>query len=87
VNEWLLPCRCHPESDLLDDSFGWWPRLELEVLVVLLTLYPFLHVLPLDSCPHLEVHVLHFELGVAPVLRKMVDPVLGVPEVTHHLLP
>jgi hypothetical protein len=48
--------------------------------VVLLPLYLFLHVLPLDSG-------LHLELGVAPVLRKMVDPVLVVPEVTQHLLP
>jgi hypothetical protein len=47
--------------------------------MVLLPLYPFLHVLPLDSCLHLEVHVPHFELGVAPVLRKMVDPILVVP--------
>jgi hypothetical protein len=55
--------------------------------VVLLPLYPFLHVLPLDSCLHLEVPIPHFELRVAPVLRKMVDRVLVVPEVTHQLLP
>jgi hypothetical protein len=56
------------------------------VLVVLLTLYPFLHVLPLDSCPHLEVPAPHRELGVAPVLGKMIDPILVVLEVAHHLL-
>jgi hypothetical protein len=55
--------------------------------VVLLPLYHFLHVLPLDPCLHLEVHVPHLELGIASVLRKMVDHVLVVPEVTHHLLP
>jgi hypothetical protein len=55
--------------------------------VVLLPLYLFLHVLPLDSGLHLEVPFPHLELGVAPVLRKMVDPVLVVPEVTQHLLP
>jgi hypothetical protein len=54
--------------------------------VVLLPLYPFLHVLPLDSCLHLEVPVTHLELGVALVLRKTVDHVLVVPEVTHLLL-
>jgi hypothetical protein len=43
------------------------------VLVVLLPLYPFLHVLSLDSCMYLEVPVPHLELGVAPMLRKMVD--------------
>jgi hypothetical protein len=56
------------------------------VHVVLLTLYPFLHVLPLDSYLHRVVPIPHFELGVAPVLRKMVDPVLGVPKVTHHII-
>jgi hypothetical protein len=56
------------------------------VLVVLLPLYPFLHVLPLDSCLHLEVHVPHLELGDAPVLRKMVD-LDFFPTVAHHLLP
>jgi hypothetical protein len=55
--------------------------------VVLLPLYPFLHVIPLDSCLHREVSIPHFELGVAPVLRKMVDLVLVVPEVAHHLMP
>jgi hypothetical protein len=55
--------------------------------VVLLPLCPFLHVLPLDSCLHLEVHVLQLELGDAPVLSKMVDLDLVVPVVTHHLLP
>ena len=54
--------------------------------MVLLTLYPFLHVLPLDSYLHRVVPIPHFELGVAPVLRKMVDPVLGVPKVTHHII-
>jgi hypothetical protein len=44
-------------------------------------------VLPLDSCLHLEVLVPHVELGVAPVLRKMVDLVLVVPAIAHHLLP
>jgi hypothetical protein len=71
----------------LDDSFGWWPGLEWWVPVVLLPLYPFLHVLPLDLCLHLEVPAPHLELGVAPVLRKMVDPILVVPEVAHHLFP
>jgi hypothetical protein len=59
-------------------------RLELEVHVVLLPLYPFLHVLPLDSCLHLEVPIPHLELGVAPVLRKMVDPILVVLEAMSH---
>jgi hypothetical protein len=45
--------KTNPESDPLDDSFGWWLGLELEVHVVLLPIYPFLHVLPLDSCLHL----------------------------------
>jgi hypothetical protein len=87
VNEWLLPYSCQPESDPLDDSFGWWPRLELEVPVVLLHLYPFLLIPPLDSCLHLEVPVPHLELGVAPMLRKMVDFDLVVPTAAHHLLP
>jgi hypothetical protein len=56
------------------------------VLVVLLPPYPFLHVLPLDSCLHLEVLVPHLELGDASVLRKMVDLDLIVPAVAHHLL-
>jgi hypothetical protein len=56
------------------------------VLVVLLPPYPFLHVLPLDLCLHLEVPVPHLELGDAPVLRKMVDLDLVVPTVAHHLL-
>jgi hypothetical protein len=47
------------------------PRLELEVLVVLLPPYSFIHVLSLDPCLHLEVHVPHLELGDAPVLRKI----------------
>jgi hypothetical protein len=42
---------------------------------------------PLEPCLHLVVHVPHLELGVAPLLRKMVDPVLVVPMVAHHLLP
>jgi hypothetical protein len=33
------------------------------VLVGLLTLYALLHVLPLDLCLHLEIHVPHLELG------------------------
>jgi hypothetical protein len=53
--------------------------------VVLLPLYLFHHVLPLDSCLHLEVHVPHLELGVAPVFRKMVDLDLVVDAVAHHL--
>jgi hypothetical protein len=53
--------------------------------VVILPLYLFLHVLALDSCLHLEVPVPHLELGVAPVLRKMVN--LVVLAVAHHLLP
>jgi hypothetical protein len=57
------------------------------VHIVLLPLYPFLHVLPLDLCLHLEVPIPHLELGVTLVLRKMVDLVLVVPVVTHHLLP
>jgi hypothetical protein len=32
--------------------------------VVLLPLYPFLHVLPIDLCLYLEVLVPHLELGV-----------------------
>jgi hypothetical protein len=52
--------------------------------VVLFPLYPFLHVFPLDSCLHLEVPIPHLELGVAPVLRKMVDPILVVPEAVSH---
>jgi hypothetical protein len=55
--------------------------------VVLLPPYPFLPVLPLDSCLLLKVLVPHLELGVAPLLRKMVDPVLVVPVVTRHLFP
>jgi hypothetical protein len=55
--------------------------------VVLLPPYPFLHVLPLDPCLLLEIPVPHLELGVAPLLRKMVDPILVVPVVAHHLLP
>ena len=54
---------------------------------MLLPLYPFLHVLPLDSCLHLDVPDPHLELGDAPVLRKMVDLVFIVPMVAHHLLP
>jgi hypothetical protein len=55
--------------------------------VVLLPICLFLHVFPLDSCLHLEVHIHHLELGVAQLLRKMVDPVLIVPVVARHLLP
>jgi hypothetical protein len=54
--------------------------------VVRLSPCPFLHVLPLDPCLHIEVPVPHLELGVAPLLRKMIDPVLVVPMVAHHLL-
>jgi hypothetical protein len=50
---------------------------------VLLPPYPILHVLPLDPCLHLEVHVPHLELGDAPMQRKKVD--LVVPVVAHHL--
>jgi hypothetical protein len=57
------------------------------VPIVLLPLYSFLHVLPLDSCLHLEVPVPHLELGVAPMLRKMVNLDVVVPTVAHHLLP
>jgi hypothetical protein len=55
--------------------------------VVLLSLYLFILVLPFNSCLHLEVPVPHLELGVALVLRKMVDLDLVVPAVAHHLLP
>jgi hypothetical protein len=48
---------------------------------VLLPLYPFLQVLPLDSCLHLEILVPHLELGDAPLLRKMVGLDLVVPAV------
>jgi hypothetical protein len=41
---------------------------------------------PLDPCFHLEVFVLHLELGDAPLLRMMVDPILVVHVVAHHLL-
>jgi hypothetical protein len=61
--------------------------LELEVPMVLLLPCPFLHVLPLDPCLHLKVHVPHLELGIAPLLGKMVDHALIVPVITHHLLP
>jgi hypothetical protein len=54
--------------------------------VVFLSLCSFLHVLLLDPCLHLEVPFPHLELGIAPLLRKMVDPVLIVPMVAHHLL-
>jgi hypothetical protein len=57
------------------------------VLVVLLPLYLFLHVLPLDPCLYLEVPIPHLDLGDAPMLRKMVDLDLVVPTVAHHLLP
>ena len=43
--------------------------------------------LPLDPTHLLEVPVPHVELGVAPVLRKIVDLVLVVPTIAHHLLP
>jgi hypothetical protein len=55
--------------------------------VVLLPIYPFLHVLVLDSCLLLEVLVPHLELGDAPMSRKMVDLDLVVPVAAHHLLP
>jgi hypothetical protein len=54
--------------------------------MVLLPPCPFLPVLPLDSCL-LALHVPHLELGVAPLLRRMVDPIFVVPEVAHLLLP
>jgi hypothetical protein len=44
-------------------------------------------VLPLDHVPLLEVPVHRLELGDASLLRKMVDLVLAVPMVAHHLLP
>jgi hypothetical protein len=53
--------------------------------MVLLPPCPFLHVLPLEPCLHLEVHVLHLELGVASLLRKRVALVPVVPMVAHHL--
>jgi hypothetical protein len=62
-------------------------RLELEVHVVILPPCPFLPMLPLDPCLHLEVPVPHLDLGVAPLLRKKVDLVPIVPEVAHHLSP
>jgi hypothetical protein len=55
--------------------------------MVLLPPCPFLPVLPLDSCLLLALPVPHLELGVAPLLRRMVDPILVVPEVAHLLLP
>jgi hypothetical protein len=58
----------------------------LEVPAVLLPLCPFHHVVPLDPCLHFEVPVPHLKLGVAQLLRKMVDPILVVPMVAHHLL-
>jgi hypothetical protein len=54
---------------------------------VVLPLCPFLHVLPLDPFLHLEVLVPHLELEVEPLLRNMVDPILVVLVVAHHLLP
>jgi hypothetical protein len=42
---------------------------------------------PLDPCNHLEVPILHLELGVAPSLRKKVDLPLVVPAVAHHISP
>jgi hypothetical protein len=53
--------------------------------VVLLPPCPFLHVLPLEPCIHLEVLVPYLELGVALLLGKRVD--LVVLMVAHHLLP
>jgi hypothetical protein len=53
--------------------------------VVLLPLCPCLPVLPLDSCFLLEVPIPHIELGDAPLLKNMVDPVVIVPEAVHHL--
>jgi hypothetical protein len=55
--------------------------------VVLLPTCRFLHVLTLDPCLLLELHVPHDELGVAPLLRKKVDLVPVVPVVAHHLSP
>jgi hypothetical protein len=55
--------------------------------LVLLPPCTFLPVLHLDSCLLLEVPVPHLELVVAPLLRRMVDPILVVPKVARHLLP
>jgi hypothetical protein len=55
------------------------------VHVVLLPLYPFIHVLPFNSCLHLEVHVPHLEMGVAPMLRKMVVGGLLPPKVLKNM--
>jgi hypothetical protein len=54
--------------------------------MVILPPCPFLPVLPFDSCLLLEVPIPHLKLGVAPLLRRMVDLVFVVPEVAHHLL-
>jgi hypothetical protein len=68
----------------LDGLFEWWCRLRLEVLVVhLLPPCLLVHALPLDQFNHLEVHVLHLERGVAPLLRKTFDIELVVPMVVH----
>ena len=46
-----------------------------------------LHVLPLDPALLLEVPVHRLELGDASLSRRMVDLVLVVPMVAHHLSP
>jgi hypothetical protein len=55
--------------------------------VVLLPPKHVLPMLPLDLAPLLEVPVHRLELGDAPSWRKMVDLVLAVPMVAHHLSP
>jgi hypothetical protein len=55
--------------------------------VVLLIPCLLVHALPLDPCHRLEVPLPHLELGVAPLLRKKVDPILVVLVLAHHLLP
>ena len=44
-------------------------------------------VLSLDRCYHLEVPVLHLELGATPSLKWKVDLALVVPMVAHRLSP
>jgi hypothetical protein len=61
--------------------------LELEGLVVFLTPYSVLPVLPLDPAPRLEVPIHRLELGDAPLSRKKVDLVFVVPVVAHLLSP
>ena len=83
MDEWLLPCLCHPESDRRGDFFGSSIELELEGPVVLLPPSLVLPVLPLDHAPLLEVLVHLLGLGDAPLWRKMVDLALVVPMVAH----